>query len=65
MTIRIHPAFHRVMPFMFAALVALVGGSIAAPSALAQVAGVPVARPSSSFPISIRLTFSASTAGVS
>ena len=40
MTIRIHPAFRRVMPFMFAALVALVGGSMAAPSALAQVAGV-------------------------
>jgi K(+)-stimulated pyrophosphate-energized sodium pump len=40
MTIRIHPAFRRVMPFMFAALVVLVGGSIAAPSALAQVAGV-------------------------
>jgi len=39
MTIRIHPVFRRVMPFMFVALLALVGGSMAAPSALAQVAG--------------------------
>jgi K(+)-stimulated pyrophosphate-energized sodium pump len=39
MTIRIHPVFRRVMPFMFAALLALVGGSMAAPSALAQVVG--------------------------
>jgi len=31
MKIRIHPAFRRVMPFMFALLVALVGGSLAAP----------------------------------
>jgi K(+)-stimulated pyrophosphate-energized sodium pump len=38
MKFRIHPLFRRSIPFMLVGLFALVGGSIAAPSAVAQVA---------------------------
>ena len=37
MKLRIHPVFRRTLPFLYAALLALLAGSMAAPSAMAQV----------------------------
>src|SRR5512141_695784 len=39
MKIVLHPMFHRAVPFIIALLVAIVGGSAAAPMALAQGVG--------------------------